>query len=316
MSPSLYRSFITIAICTCDRDTQIGDTLDTLRQNAYPDFRVLVVDQSRNASTYAIIREFQRVWSRLDYIHSDVVGLSAARNLAITASSSPILAFTDDDCLVSPNWVAQIADAFIADAELGVLFGRVLPDQGLNADQLPVAVQPSRQEQTLVGLPNLLRINLFTFGSGNSMALRRSKIPIVGRFDEGFGAGSPLNGGEDIDYLYRALVAGLKVTYNPLVLSYHKMWRSAAQVDTLYLRTHVSAGALLAKHLILGTPRARLYALSRFWYFIVRPAIHGLVRASPWRIRRSVAAAIGTTQGIRRYRQTHLLPSALEEWRP
>src|SRR5215831_9443110 len=102
MSLSPYRPFITIAICTCDRDTQIGDTLDTLRQNAYPDFRVLVVDQSRNASTYAIVHEFQRVWSRLDYIHSDVVGLSAARNLAITASSSPIIAFTDDDCLVSP----------------------------------------------------------------------------------------------------------------------------------------------------------------------------------------------------------------------
>jgi glycosyltransferase involved in cell wall biosynthesis len=301
MSRATPPPFITVTICTRDRSTQIGDVLETLRGNTYPDFRVLVVDQSQDSATYAVVQHFQSIWSRLDYLHVPTTGLSLARNLAIRASTGSIIAFTDDDCLVSNTWVAQIAEAFVADPALAVLFGRVLPAQGLGKDQIPVAIQPSRTPRTLVGLPNPLSVNLFTLGVGNSMAFRRSSLAVIGPFDERFGAGSSLNGGEDVDYIYRALAAGFKVAYKPAILNYHRMWRSPEQVDTLYLRTHISAGALIAKHLLLKTPGAHWYALSRFWYFIVRPALHGVVSANPRRIRPSIVAAVATIRGMRHY---------------
>lgn len=301
MSLATPPPFVTVAICTRNRSSQIGGILDTLRANLYPDFRVLVVDQSQDDATEQLVRRLQLDWPRLDYLHLTRAGLSYSRNAAIAAATGAIVAFTDDDCLASNTWVAQIAEAFVADPALDVLFGRVLPDQGLAENQIPVAVQPSRVPRTLTGLPNPLAINLFTLGLGNSMAFRRARLRLIGLFDEMFGAGSPLYGGEDVDILYRALAAGLKVAYQPSVLCYHRMWRGPEQVDTLYLRTHISAGALLAKHLRQGTPGARLYAASRFWYFVVRPALRGVLTASSDRVRRSLAAGAATFRGMRRY---------------
>jgi len=52
-------------------------------------------------------------------------GLGRARNAGIAKASGEILAFTDDDCYVSPDFLKQIVKVF-QDERIGYMGGRVL----------------------------------------------------------------------------------------------------------------------------------------------------------------------------------------------
>src|SRR3989442_13976388 len=47
--------------------------------------------------------------SRIQYVHSAARGVTNGRNLGIHLSMNEIVAFTDDDCRVSPDWLQRIA---------------------------------------------------------------------------------------------------------------------------------------------------------------------------------------------------------------
>ena len=46
------------------------------------------------------------------YIREPRAGLDWARNRALLEATTPVVAFTDDDVLVHPGWIAGIARAF------------------------------------------------------------------------------------------------------------------------------------------------------------------------------------------------------------
>ena len=45
---------------------------------------------------------------RFRYVRTSSRGASAARNVGVEQSTAPIIAFTDDDCRVSTDWLQQI----------------------------------------------------------------------------------------------------------------------------------------------------------------------------------------------------------------
>ena len=57
-------------------------------------------------------------------------GPAAARNAAVAAARAPLLAFTDDDCLPAPAWLAALLEAFADDPGVVVIQGRVRPAPG------------------------------------------------------------------------------------------------------------------------------------------------------------------------------------------
>lgn len=68
-------------------------------------------------------------------------GPGRARNLGAAATRGPILAFTEDDCAPSPDWLERAAERFAAEPELDVLEGATLKPGGrpvrLHADEAP-----------------------------------------------------------------------------------------------------------------------------------------------------------------------------------
>ena len=68
----------------------------------------------------------------------------------------------------------------------------------------------------------LFPYQLGRYGTGASMALRRSGLPDGWTFDEALGAGSPTQGGEDIDLFLDVLMHGGELVYQPAALCYHR----------------------------------------------------------------------------------------------
>ncbi len=91
-------------------------------------YEVIVVDNNSTDRTRQVVESFvERANVNLNYIFEEKQGLSYARNAGIAAARAPIVAFTDDDVYVSPDWVANIKKIFDQHPEIGCVGGKVLP---------------------------------------------------------------------------------------------------------------------------------------------------------------------------------------------
>jgi GT2 family glycosyltransferase len=59
------------------------------------------------------------------YVYEPRVGIATAKNTGIRAASGEILAFTDDDAVVDPQWLGRIERAFNRDPQIGIVGGAI-----------------------------------------------------------------------------------------------------------------------------------------------------------------------------------------------
>ncbi len=281
---------VSVVVPTRNRPGHIGPCVDSiLRQPG--NFELVVVDQSDGDSTERLFA--QRADPRLRYIHSATRGASTARNIGIGTTRAPIIAFTDDDCRVSPDWLARLLAIFAADPEVAVVFGRVSLPEGALARGFGAEFQPQRRVyQHCFPGPSV------PWGIGANMAVRRSLVERIGAFDELLGPGAVFPAAEDTDFAIRALSGGFKIIHAGEVSVLHLGIREGAEASLLVRGYGVALGAAFAKHLRLGTPgSARLLSGwlashgSRSIHNAVRgrkPSGFGFVVGLLWGVGRSV----------------------------
>lgn len=115
-----------VVVATRDRAALLADLLASLRAcDPLPAEVVIVDDGSAHPVTAADCGETP---FRLRIVrHARSVGPGAARNRGVHASRGDLLLFTDDDCLVDPDWVgAHVRRLERGDTALGGVSGRVL----------------------------------------------------------------------------------------------------------------------------------------------------------------------------------------------
>src|SRR5690349_5231481 len=102
---------VSVCICTYNRcqtlrsalESVLGQEADGVR------FEVIVVDNNSTDDTKQVVESFvRRGHSNLRYSFEGRQGLSHARNAGIAVARSPLVAFTDDDIRVAPDWVSTI----------------------------------------------------------------------------------------------------------------------------------------------------------------------------------------------------------------
>lgn len=237
---------IAVVIATAGRPDGAARAAESVLKTDYPGLAVCVVDQTQDNATDSALSRLAGD-PRLRVVRAAPRGLGAARNLGVTRSDAPIIAFTDDDCEVAPGWLEAIAAAFQADPHLGLVFGSVLPaDYDRNAGFIPA--YRVRRPLSVRGVSRKARIE----GIGACMAVRRSTWSTLGGFDEAMGAGAPLLAGEDADFAMRVLVAGQRVHETPDAVVTHYGFRSFVEGSRLIEGYMVGLGAVNAKMMRLG----------------------------------------------------------------
>ena len=221
---------ITVVICTRERPGALARCLDSLLAQAYPDFRVLVVD---NAPTTDATAEVVRSAARrgpVTYLMEPKAGLSFARNAAVAAAPGEILAWIDDDEYADPNWLAEVARALADHPEADVVSGVIVPAELETRAQLwfeqfgghskgrgfkPDVFSPATAhlQSPLYPLP--------PFGTGANMTFRPGVIERIGGWDTALGAGTPAMGSEDTLAFTQVLVSGGTIVYQPTAVTHH-----------------------------------------------------------------------------------------------
>ena len=247
-SSSLPR--ISVVICTRDRADTIGAALDSVVAQDYPEFDVLVIDQSRGDETERIVEQTRAGFPRLRCVRLTTPGLSRAYNTGVREATADLLAFTDDDVVAPATWLRSIATAFAAHPRVGLLYGQVLIAPELEERENRDGVTPALAvpERRILDREHGFRV----FGMGANFAARRSLFDRVGGFDEVLGGGGPLQSSQDFDFVYRVFKGGESTLLEPDVIVYHHGFRSHAEWPATVRSYGIGVGGFCLKHVRLG----------------------------------------------------------------
>ena len=119
-------SRVTLAISTYNRKGYLEKCVKSLRAlNSRPD-EIIIVNDGSTDGTYEYLERLRGTDPRFRIAHhTRNQGLSAGRNTAIRHAKGDIIAFTDDDCIVTPQWLAELQKPF-ADESIVCAYGQVL----------------------------------------------------------------------------------------------------------------------------------------------------------------------------------------------
>ena len=275
--PQHYQPPISVVVCTRDRPDRLHDALENLAQLQYPHFEVLVVDNNPESGlTPVVVESFAGELVRS--VDAPGQGLSIARNVALKNAKFNVVAFTDDDVLVDPHWLTNLAHGFGRDEGVACVCGMVpsaellTPAQSYFDRRVGWARRCDAAVYELAAPPaddSLFPLRVAQFGTGANFAVHKDVALELGGFDEGLGIGSPTGGGEDIDMFVRILLSGRMLVREPSAVVWHRHRRTAPELEVQIQNYGLGLGAWIAK--LMGHPRTLGMVLNR-----LRPGVRHL----------------------------------------
>ena len=248
------RISISLVICTRNRAQQLNTCLDYIAAlKTSTQWELIVIDNGSSDSTSHVLREFARSVSfPVIILNEPVPGLGRARNRGWRAASGEIIAFTDDDCYVLPDFLDSALEAF-ADPRIGYCGGRI---KLYDFSDYPITINESAVPEFFP--PS----SYFATGviQGANMVFRRAALVDIGGFDNCFGHGTQFCC-EDADACTRASFAGWWGAYAPGPTVLHAHGRKAGHAVALRRRYGIADGAYAAKFILRRNTR---------WFFARR----------------------------------------------
>lgn len=178
----------------------IREALDSVLQQSFTDFELLLVDDGSTDGDYD---EYAQDDERIRVIHLEGAGVSHARNVGMAQANGDLFAFLDaDDVWFQGKLQAQVS-YFRKHSDVGVVFGKfswwhALPTGGFEsvtslAREVPQSIgsDPERSGWLYTKLLNGLLVGM------NTAVIRRAVYEQIGEFDE------KMSQGEDYDFWLR-----------------------------------------------------------------------------------------------------------------
>ena len=112
---------------TTEQLKDITELLDSIKAQTYTDVETIFVAE-RSRELYELVKAQEQNIPNLKVVFNDSKpGISAARNLGIKEARGEIIAFTDDDAVLSPQWAEETVKAYARDDSIVGLTGPILP---------------------------------------------------------------------------------------------------------------------------------------------------------------------------------------------
>ena len=187
----------------------IGECLQSLLAQAYPRDRydVIVVDNHSTDQTASIVKAYP-----VRYVFEGGIQSSyAARNRGIREAQGELIAFTDADCVASPQWLAQGVAAFTTE-QVGGVAGAIRPCEPQTLAQRYAVAKGMLSQETALQ-ENSFRPAVYTANA----FYRKTVLEQAGMFD-------PLvKSGGDADLAWRVQERlHLAIAFCPEALVYHR----------------------------------------------------------------------------------------------
>lgn len=309
-SATMRETDLTIVICTHNRRALLANTLESVYNAALPhDFSIdiLVVANACTDDTASWVRTFSNEKKSsplaLRLIEEPTAGKSNALNAALEILNCRTAVFIDDDQRLDKKFLTETQRALTSCPDAMIICGKLIPDwqdqkPHWTSQESPYSIRPSpipvydlgnqaRELQPDDELP-----------PGGDLIIRRDVLLKVGKFATELGPkGHDLMGGEDTQFLRRALAQGFTIVYMPTLVQYHHVDPSRLQLGYLMRKAYQRSRAI---NRITPAPPSRIPIY--FWNKLFQLAMRAIFS---WRLDRSrhylvrIAATLGEIRGIK-----------------
>lgn len=224
-----------VIIPSLNRPRAVEVCLDALAAQTLPpgSFEVIVVD---DGSEPPLALDPKRWAAKFDFklLHQPNSGPAGARNRGVAEARGEFLAFTDDDCLPTPNWLEKLVAALHENPEAlvgGSTFNGLKNNIFAKTSQLILEMVYEHFNHDPA--------NAYFFAS-NNMACRRGEFLKIGAFDVSFRIAS-----EDREFCDRWRMAGRRLSWIQDAVIEHRHAQSFLGFTRLHFR--YGQGACLYK---------------------------------------------------------------------
>jgi GT2 family glycosyltransferase len=193
---------LSVVVATHSRSERLAALLRSLaQQERAPVFEVVAVADGADPGVAAVLAAPPDGLRLRVERHAVARGPAAARNTGWRAAAGHLVAFTDDDCVASPGWLAALAAAAGPDR---LVQGRVEP-------------LPAESDRIGPFARTLWVRDVGPFFQTANILYPRAVLERLGGFDEAY----PFPAGEDTDLGWRAREVGAEAVYAEDALVWH-----------------------------------------------------------------------------------------------
>ena len=300
---------LTIAIPTYNRAAFLRQTLAGIALQVFPrgPFEVLVIDNNSTDDTRAVVTEFADAQPAPRHVVETQQGLDHARNRAISEARGDIIVFADDDILMHPDWLTQLATPLLNDPahRIGAVGGEVIP---VFPDGLPPWVAEWHAPLAFRADAGPLEPKHSPMGA--NLAFPKWVFEKLGPFHTALdrAAGNYFSGG-DSEMIRRVRAAGLEVWFAPSAAVRHQM--PASRTTFRYAARHAFDSARSRVIDRAGQPGAAGYLAGRFFGNLLKALGFTLLAGLNFLIARSGAAKKALVRAWRSGGYLYQIPRSL-----
>ena len=219
-----------VLICTYNRPEMLRMALAALieRTDEKPD-QVVVVNGG-DARSDAIMEAYcHHPAIEVKLTKTENINLATSRNIGLAHCTGDIVAMTDDDAEVFPDWVSQMKRAHAQHPEAGAVGGAVLGAESHASFLSRLA--------DVVTFPSSLHVSVVRTLPGVNISYKKNVLDKIGQQDVN------LFRGEDVDYNWRVKELGFDILYDPSIKVKHhhrpslcKFWHQNYMYGRAYYR--------------------------------------------------------------------------------
>lgn len=197
---------ISVIIPAYNAEKTIANCLESLSKQAFREkYEIIVVDDGSKDRTRQIAKKFTKV----KLLMQNHAGPAKARNLGAKNAKGKILIFTDSDCVLDKNFIAEIAKPF-SNKEIAGVQGRYKCKQRELVARLIHLEIEERYE-------HMAKQKYIDFIGSYAAAYRKNEFLKAHGFDASF----PMASGEDTDLSFRLSAMGKKMVFAPRAIVWH-----------------------------------------------------------------------------------------------
>jgi glycosyltransferase involved in cell wall biosynthesis len=300
----------TVVICTHDRARLLDRLLTSLSAADKPEgvgVDVLVIANACSDDTKSVVAKWsgqaqKSVDYRVRFSEEPQKGKSHALNKALSLLDGEAAVFIDDDHRVDAGFLVSIARDLREYPRVSLFCGRILPDwdgrepRWVHDDGHYRLYPPPVPEFDQGEAQRFIENESFKPGGGN-LIVRQVLLSRLGKFSTDLGPnGHNLAGGEDSEYLQRALNLGERLWYSPDILQYHYVDRNRLRLLQLMRMSYERSRASARIHHVGGG--APLYLWRKVAQYLFSATFSLNPRRTRFYLIRS-AAALGEIRGVR-----------------
>lgn len=197
---------VSLIIPTYNRTDVLQQTIELALQQDYPDYELIVVDQTPNNPLHlqSYLNNLEEI---IIYVRQEQPSLTIARNRGIRIATGEIIVFIDDDVLIQSDFLKHHVETYKDDSVGGVM-GVNYPDTQTPFSSLARELYDFHKTPYVPRKGEILPV---THGRGCNFSFRREVLFEAGLFDEYF-QGSANH--EDFDMSVRVRSLGYQFLIN------------------------------------------------------------------------------------------------------